>query len=176
MSRPTRAIRYRVAQFFRALTARVSEEEVEHATRLLTPEARALFRHQAIQDQRHALAVYHALHREGHTDPRLLAAALLHDAGKAAGWLPAPFRAVIVLLERFAPGLLAHMSRGEPRFWNGPFVTHARHPERGARWAEEANCSPLTVALIRRHEEKSTRDQPEEDQFLAILQAADSTN
>jgi hypothetical protein len=176
MSQPTRAIHYRVAQFFRALTARVSEEEVEHATRLLTPEARALFRRQSVQDQRHALAVYHALHWAGHTDPHLLAAALLHDAGKAAGWLPPPFRAVIVLLERLAPGLLARLSRGEPRFWNGPFVTHARHPERGARWAQEAGCSPLTVTLIRRHEEKSTLNQTEEDQFLAILQAADSTN
>jgi hypothetical protein len=176
MSRPTQAIHYRVAQFFRALTARVSDEEVEQATRFLAPEARALFRRQVVQDQRHALTVYRALQQAGHTEPRLLAAALLHDIGKAAGRLPPPFRATIVLLERFAPGLLARLSRGEPGSWNGPFVVHARHPETGAHWAQEAGCSPLTVALIRRHEEKPTRDHTEEDQFLAVLQAADSTN
>jgi len=74
--------RYRVSQFFRALTARVSCEEVEQAIHILTPGARALFRRQAVQDQRHALAVYMALQQGGHTDPHLLAAALLHDVGK----------------------------------------------------------------------------------------------
>lgn len=167
---------YRVAQFFRALTARVSEEEVEQATRFLTPEARALFCRQAIQDQRHALDVYRTLQQAGHTDPRLLAAALLHDVGKAAGRLPSSYRAVIVLMERLAPRMLARLSQGESSLLDGPFVVHARHPERGARWAEEAGCSPLTGALIRRHEEKLDYDQTEEDQFLAILQAADGAN
>lgn len=176
MSRPSQIICYRVGQFLRALTARVSAEEVEQATRLLTPEARALFCRQAVQDQRHALAVYRMLRQAGHTDPRLLAAALLHDAGKAAGRLPSFYRAAIVLMGRFAPAALARLSQDEPAFWSRPFILHARHPERGARWAQEAGCSPLTVALIRRHEEKTTHNQSEEDQFLAILQAADSAN
>ena len=176
MSRPTQAIVYRVTQFFRALAARVSEEEVEQATRLLTPEARALFRRQVVQDQRHALAVYRTLQQAGHTDPRLLAAALLHDVGKAAGRLPSCYRAAIVLMGRFAPGLLVRLSQGGSNPLNRPFIVYARHSEQGARWAQEAGCSPLTVALIRRHEERPTHDQSEEDRFLAILQAADSAN
>jgi hypothetical protein len=164
---------YRVAQFFRALTARVSDEEVEHATRALPPEGRALFRRQAAQDQRHALAVCRALQQAGHADPHLLAAALLHDVGKAAAWLTAVHRAIIVLLGRFAPRLLARLSLGEPAFWNRPFIAHAHHPETGARWAEEAGCSPLTAALIRRHEEELTSCQTEEDRLLAALQAVD---
>jgi len=74
-----------------------------------------LFRCQTIQDQRHALAVYHKLCHAGHTNPQLLAAALLHDVGKAAARLPAWQRAVIVLLDRFAPRLLARLSQGEPQ-------------------------------------------------------------
>ena len=202
---------YRVGQFLRALTAQVPEEEIEQATHILTPEARALFRRQAIQDQRHALAVYHTLRRAGHTNPQLLAAGLLHDVGKAAARLPAWQRAVIVLLNRFAPCLLARLSRGEPqdRSWSlskepalpvppvpsavegsvaegslskvcrRPFVVHAQHPEIGARWACEAGCSPLTVALIRRHQDKRASNSPltvEEDQLLTALQAADSLN
>jgi hypothetical protein len=93
---------YRVGQFLRALTARVSGEEVDQATGVLTPEARALFRRQAVQDQRHALAVCRVLRRAGYTNPHLLAAALLHDVGKATTRLPAWQRAVIVLLGRFA--------------------------------------------------------------------------
>jgi hypothetical protein len=168
--------RYRVGQFFRALTARVSDEEVERATRALAPGAQALFRRQTIQDQQHALAIYGALRQAGHTDPHLLAAALLHDAGKAAARLSPVHRSIIVLLGRFAPGLLARLSQGEPRFWNQPFIVHIQHPQIGARWAEEAGCSPLTVALIRRHEEKQIIVQMEQDRLLAVLQAVDDAN
>ncbi|MBE9506992.1 MAG: HD domain-containing protein [Chloroflexi bacterium] len=168
--------RYRVGQFLRALTDRVADGEVEQATSALTPEARALFRRQAAQDQRHALAVYRALRQAGHTNPHLLAAALLHDAGKAAARLPAWQRAIVVLLERFAPRLLARLSQGESQFWNRPFVVHAQHPEAGARWAQEAGCSPLTAALIRRHQDQLASRQTEEDQLLAALQAADNLN
>lgn len=178
-------VRYRVGQFLRALTARVPDEEVEQAITVLPPEARALFRRQAAQDQHHALAVYHTLCRAGHTNPQLLAAALLHDMGKAAARLPAWQRAVIVLLDRFAPRLLARLGRGEPqggalslpKGWRRPFVVHALHAEVGARWAQEAGCSPLTVALIRRHQDRMASRSSftvEEDQLLAALQAADS--
>jgi len=170
---------YRVGQFFRALTARVPEEEIEQAIHMLTPEARALFRRQATQDQRHALAVYHTLRQAGHVHPQLLAAALLHDAGKAAARLTPWQRAVIVLVERFAPRLLIHLSRGEPQGWHRAWVIHARHPEMGARQAQEAGCSPLTSALIRRHQDRLATGSSftaEEDQLLAALQAADNLN
>jgi hypothetical protein len=169
-------IRYRTGQFFRALTARVSDEGVKRATHDLMPEAQALFRRQAAQDQRHALAVYHALQQAGHTDPHLLAAALLHDVGKAAIRLSAVHRSIIVLLGRFAPTLLARLCQGEPRWWNRPFIVHARHPETGAHWAEEAGCSTVTVTLIRRHEEPPASCQTEQDHLLAVLQAADDAN
>ena len=188
-----RTVRYRAGQFLRALAAEVPEEEVEQAMRILPPKARRLFRRQAVQDQRHALAVYHTLRQAGHKNPQLLAAALLHDAGKAAARIPAWQRAVIVLLEHFAPRLLVRLSQGAPqgcalslpkrpalslpKGWRRSFVVHARHPQAGARWAEEAGCSPLTVALIRRHQDQSTGCSPlavEEDQLLAALQAADN--
>ena len=169
------AARYRVKQFFRALGARVSDQELEQVAPVLTPAALTLFRSMAAQDQRHALEVHRALCQAGHTNPHLLAAALLHDIGKAAARLPAWQRAVIVLLNRFAPRLLASLGQGELDGWRRPFVVHARHPEIGARWAEEAGCSPLTVALIRRHQEQSPC-QTEQDHLLAALQAADNLN
>ncbi len=184
MSRPTNALCYRVRQFFRALVARVSEEEVEQAIHILTPEAQALFRRQAIQDQRHALEVYRTLRQAGHTNPQLLAAALLHDVGKAAARLPPWKRAVIVLLNHFAPRLLTRLSHGElkghalslPKGCRRAFIVHACHPKVGAHWARDAGCLPLTVALIRRHEDKLASCKTEEDQLLAALQAADSVN
>jgi hypothetical protein len=78
-------------------------------------------------------------------------------------------------LNRFAPRLLARLGQGESDGWRRPFVVHARHPELGARWAEEAGCSSLTVALIRRHQEQSSC-QAEQDYRLAALQRADNLN
>jgi hypothetical protein len=177
-------VRYRVGQLLRALTARIPDDEVEQAMRVLTPEAQRLFRRQAMQDQRHALAVYRTLYQAGHTDPELLAAALLHDVGKSTIRLSVWQRAIIVLLDRFAPRLLARLSQGEPQGdalgrregWRYAFVVHARHPEIGARWAREAGCSPRTVAIIRRHQDRLTSCETEDDQLLAVLQAADSLN
>jgi hypothetical protein len=180
MHQPTSTLRYRVGQFFRALAARTLDEELEQAANILTPAALALFRSMSIQDQRHGLDVYAALRQAGHTNPDLLAAALLHDVGKAAAPLPAWQRAIIVLLGRFAPRLLARLSRGElPQGWRRPFVVHAQHPQVGAHWAQQAGCSPLTVALIRRHQDELAlcqTNQTQEDRLLVALQAADRLN
>jgi len=167
---------YRVRQFFRALAVRVSDKELEQVAHILTPASLSLFHSMAAQDQRHALEVWRALCQAGHTTPQLLAAALLHDAGKAAARLPVWQRAIIVLLKRFAPRLLTRLSQGEPRGWHRPFIVHARHPEIGACWAEEAGCPPLTVALIRRHQDRLGDCRTEQDQLLAALQAADNLN
>jgi hypothetical protein len=173
-----KSVRYRVEQFLRALTARhaISEQRIEQATRDLTPEARALFAQQPPQDQRHALAVYETLCQEGHTHQDLLAAALLHDAGKAAAQLPAWQRGMFVLVERFVPRVLDHAIRGQIGSCRRPLADYAGHAEIGARWAEEAGCSPLTVALIRRHKERLETCQTEEDRLLATLRAADCAN
>lgn len=173
-----KAVRYRVEQFLRALTARhaISEQRIRRATRILTVEERALFARQAPQDQAHALAVYETLCQEGHTLPDLLVAALLHDVGKAAAQLPAWQRALFVLAERFAPDMLGRPVRGQTGSWWRPLRDYARHAEIGAIWAEEARSSSLAVALIRRHEDQLETHQTDEDHLLGALQAADCEN
>ncbi len=177
------AIRYRVGQFFRALTPQVPEEQIRAAMQLLGPEAQALFSRQESQDQRHALAVYRALRQAGHFDIDLLTAALLHDVGQAAAPCPPRVRATAVLRGRFAPRLLERLTLDEPcrvgdqpKGWRHSLTAHVRHAEVGARWAQEAGCSDRTVALIRRHRDRLDAAQMEEDESLIALQAADSVN
>jgi len=174
---PWASVRYRVGQFWRALTAWVAPDEPVTVDALLPAAARRLFACQPAADRAHALAVLRALWtEEAHRD--LLAAALLHDVGKADAGLSALHRAAIVLLDRWSPRLLARLSREEgwgASGWRRPFVGHAGHAALGAERARAAGCSPLTVALIARHHERLTAVCSEEDRLLAVLQQADRT-
>jgi hypothetical protein len=170
-------IRYRACQFFGALTARVSPDEIEEALGVLPQAARALFLRQSVKDQRHALAVHTTLRQQGHTSPHLLSAALLHDVGKVAASLPAWQRAVVVLVARLVPRAWARARQRKATGWHRPLVDYARHAEIGARLAREAGCSPSTTALIRHHEDRPERPgEAEQDRSLAALRAADSKN
>ena len=171
---------YRVKQFFGALTARVDEDDEQELAQWLMPSQRDLFRQMARNDQRHSLDVCATLLRAGHADPDLLTAALLHDAGKAAGRIGLWQRTLVVLLRRWAPGLLNWLSRGDSiaraPWWRRGFVVNKLHTELGARRAKEAGASPTAVALIRRHQEAVRAVHDDQDRLLTLLQWADGVN
>ena len=181
---------YRAQQFFRALRARIESVAWAEVEALLTPAQMVLFRRMPRYDQRHSLDVARTLCTAGHDHPDLLAAALLHDVAKSAGPLRLWHRVAIVLLKAFAPRWLDWLAReAEPGtvldspvqcHWRYPFYVHRVHPRVGARWAEEAGCSSLTVWLIACHQ--SLAGQGEEHceassrRLLVALRWADSQN
>jgi hypothetical protein len=168
---------YRVRQFANALLARVSPDDLREADEVLPSNAQELFRRMSVPDQRHSLNVMRMLRRQGHAEPDLLAAALLHDVGKSAAWIAPWHRAVIVLGMRFAQGLFAWLGGGEPHGWRRPFVVLRQHAEIGAEWAAQAGCSALTVSLIRRHQEPLRRAPlDQEERLLVALQRADGVS
>ncbi len=168
---------YRVRQFFSSLLARVSQQDLCQAEARLGSGARQLFRQMPPAEQRHALAVLRALELAGQTHPALLTAALLHDVGKSATWLTPIHKAIIVLLGHFWPVALDWLARQPAPAWRRPFAIHRRHPELGAQWAERAGCDPVSIELIRRHQEPpAAQPQGEFEQLLAKLQAADKNH
>lgn len=164
---------YRIRQFFVAWTARVSEADRAEADAHLPPAARSLFRHMPQDGQAHALRVMRDLQNAGESHPSLLAAALLHDAGKSVARVNPITRSIFVVVQRLAPVRLDRLSNTG---WRKPLAALSDHPRIGAGWAHRAGCDELTVSLIARHQDRIDRIESEEDRLLQALQDADDRN
>lgn len=144
----------------------------------MTPEERAglvtwiaprqldLFDAMHVADRRHGLDVVASLRAEGVTEPDLLVAGLLHDAGKGdTGVWP---RVAYTLGIRYGAWILrvASVLPGFRHALEG-LRTHA---ETSADLAAAAGCSPRTVELIR------NQDAPLDAEFGELLRLADEAN
>jgi hypothetical protein len=185
---------YRSSQFFKAVGARVTEDDRALVESVLTaPAQRVLFDRMSPADQRHAAALLKTLRAEGHDHLALMQAALLHDVAKSGAGITVFHRVAVVLLQALRPTWLAWLVRDANQnlpdsgvsLWRQPFVYYVDHPAIGARWAEQAGCHPMAVSLIERHQSPvSASDDASddassevfEDQLLRLLQAADDQN
>jgi hypothetical protein len=153
-------------QFRAHLRARVTPGERAGLSDWITAEQAALFDTMHVADRRHGLDVVGSLRAEGVTEPDLLIAGLLHDAGKGhTGVWP---RVAYALGREYGTwiwrvaGIL-------------PGLTHAievlrLHAETSAQLAARAGCSPRTVELIR------WQDEPRDPEFGELLRLADEAN
>ena len=160
---------HRVGQFVAHVLARVDPAEEALVDRVLPASAQAIFRAMPVSDRRHGLDVAHRLLAAGHDDRDLLAAALLHDAGKGSRmrlW----HRIAGVLLEAVAPAALHRLARPDPRSWRHPFHLYLHHDAISAEMAVGAGCGPRTGAFIRG--QPAETDAP----LHAALKAADDAS
>jgi hypothetical protein len=160
---------HRVGQFVSHVRARVDPAEEALVERVLPVPARELFRGMPVADRRHGLDVAQRLVADGHDDPDLLAAALLHDAGKGHR-LRLWHRVAGVLLDAIAPSLLRRLSDPDPRSWRHPFHLYLHHDAISAEMAVSAGCGPRTGAFIRG--QPAETDAP----LQAALKAADDAS
>lgn len=179
---------YRLGQFWRVWRARpLPDEAHEMITAVLTPEEITMFTQFSLSDQQHSYQVLRTLQSNGQTHPDLLAAALLHDVGKTHAPLSIWQRSLIVLAQTFVPGKTAVWGQGNVDGWQRPFVVKAQHPAWGAEMAQAAGSRPLTIELIRRHQELLPETavlraealsvaEGEADHLLRLLQWADDKN
>ena len=160
---------HRVGQFVSHVRARVDPAEEALVERLLPTAAHVLFRGMPVADRRHGLDVAQRLLAAGHDDPDLLAAALLHDAGKGHR-LRLWHRVGGVLLEAVAPNLLRRAADPDPRSWGHPFHLYLHHDAISAEMAVRAGCAPRAGAFIRG--QPTATDAP----LQAALKAADDAS
>jgi hypothetical protein len=134
----------------------LSTAEYSQVVQWLPNSALPLFQTMSDADQRHSLRVCQGLLDRGCVDRDLLAAALLHDVGKAQGRVPFWTRPVIVLGKLFAPRLLSSLTVYPYEGITIPvwqrFLSNAWwHAEIGANLAAAAGLSEEAVLYIRTH-------------------------
>ncbi|GCE18434.1 hypothetical protein KDK_22340 [Dictyobacter kobayashii] len=124
----------------------------------LPAQAYALFRTMTVADQQHSLRVCRGLQERGCREPDMLAAALLHDVGKAEGRVPFWTRPTIVLGKRLTPALLQssvlppeQIEGSQCARWRRSLSYAWYHAEVGALLAAAAGLSERSVLYIRTH-------------------------
>jgi hypothetical protein len=156
----------RTRQFRSHLRATVSPQERTGLVSWTSAEQLALFDSMHVADRRHGLDVAGSLRAEGVTEPDVLLAGLLHDAGKGdTGVWP---RVAYVLGSRYGTWIPATAS-----VLPGFRVALERlrtHAETSAALASGAGCSSRTVELIRH------QDDPIDPDFGELLRIADEAN
>jgi hypothetical protein len=154
------AIRYRLIQVCQQLgfTAALSRDDIAEVKRWLPASALPLFQSMSNADQQHSLRVCRGLQKRGCEENDLLAAALLHDVGKAQGRVPFWTRPMIVLGKRLAPRLLVRFVTSSATFESEPISGWRRalsyawwHADVGADLAASAGLSEHAVLYIRTH-------------------------
>jgi hypothetical protein len=140
----------KVRRFGRYFTGRNGGTEKAGLTEWLTPAQLGLFESMHPADQRHGLDVVAALRADGHAQPELLLAGLLHDCGKGRG-LHVWHRVGWSLGERYGKRVERSFER-LPSF-RAAFMTMRDHAARSAELAAAAGCSAATVELIRNQAE-----------------------
>ena len=171
---------YRARQFWHALIASSTSEDLELAGDVLPPDLMALFLRLHRSEQAHSLSILRSLLDDGEENEDLLAAALLHDVGKSRFPLSIVDRVMIVLGQVLFPEKIKLWGRSQPRGWKRPFVIAEQHAGWGAQMAADAGASTMTVALIKRHQQPYIYD-PKiagerislEDELLFRLQSLD---
>jgi hypothetical protein len=156
----------RTRQFRTHLRASVTPEERATLAAWTTPIQRDLFDSMHIADRRHGLDVVASLRAEGVTEPDLLVAGLLHDAGKGqTGVWP---RVAYVLGQRYGAWIW-RISTVLPGFGRALECLRT-HAETSAVLAAGAGCAARSVELIR------YQDAPRDPEFGELLRLADEAN
>lgn len=167
---------YRTRQFWNYLGASTPPVEVEQVRQVLGPALAEVFARLGPGEQAHSFQVYRRLVERGESDPDLLKAALLHDAGKSRFPLKLWERVWIVVGKTLFPAAARSWGqvKGEPYNFRRAFVVAEQHPAWGAQMAEQAGAGPRLVQLIRRHQEKLAGELlSDEDRLLRVLQSVD---
>jgi putative nucleotidyltransferase with HDIG domain len=163
---------YRARQFWRAVFLKTDPDGFMRAHDRLTPAQWWLFTQLQLDEQAHAVSIFHKLVENGENQPDLLVAALLHDIGKVQYRLNPIERMLIVVTQAIFPGQAKRLGDLPPGDWEElpgwrkAFILAEHHAEWGAELARQAGVSPLSEMLIRQHQHPGHSEAGEPENHL----------
>lgn len=175
------AIRHRLMQVRRALTASSRPIAYALAERYLSVEQMTLFRQMSHSEQLHSINVLRDVLNQGETPPDLARAALLHDVGKSRCALAIWQKSLAVIMRKLLPAQYASCGQDTPENltsrWRRACVVANHHPRWGADLLESTGTSDCTIWLVRHHADRLDQWQGHPNQpLLARLRSADDEN
>ena len=166
----------RVYQFYRAVTASLTEADRQYVEKYLPENAQKLFFNMSTADQYHALHVaYTALEiaESDKCDSDLLRrSALLHDIGRVNGSMNVWEKSIAVIVVGFFPDFARKLAQKNNGWLSGLLHIYFCHPQIGAKMLHEIGMDK-EAEIVSRHHDKVV---PEDNIELRILQQADSEN
>ena len=176
-------ILYRSRQFWRAISTRPSQGDIDLVSSILTDPQIELFQRMQPGEQIHSLQVLNDLREQGEENPDLLTAALLHDSGKTRTPLRIWERVLVVIVNAICENCVYKWGSNTKVVpenglgWRRAFIVAEQHPTWGAELAAGCGTSSLAVSLIARHQERIDPEASgEEDVLLRKLQAVDDNH
>lgn len=173
------AVRGRLKQGIRALTAFTRATDDALVDAYLSPAQADLFRRMSHAEQLHSINVLRGVLAQSATTPHDLAvAALLHDCGKARHRLAVWQKSLAVIVRKIAPRHYQRWSAddGGRSYWRRAFVVGAHHPRWGGEMVRSAGASDRAVWLIAHHADDPAdhADHPHADLLRRLKQADDA--
>lgn len=147
---------YRIQQFVKAITAKITEEDLSLINKYLNHNEIELFNKLPIYDRKHSINVAKDIMREVNKESfnknnkdfnyeTLIKAALLHDIGKSYKKLNPIDKSVLVLLNKFTKGKLKNYSNFKK------IHVYYNHGEEGYKLLKHKNYSDKFLGVIRDH-------------------------
>ena len=165
---------FRIKQFIRAVTAKVTVEDGKYISAHLSAEEQKLFFGMSVADQAHSLRTAYTIERLIIEDKRgvdrefLIKCALLHDVGRRAGDLTIRGKIFVVLITTFAPKFAERLEING----NHALYVYHHHAELGARKLQQIGLFK-EAKIIAKHHAPPKSDDPLE---LKLLRIADNEN
>ena len=166
----------RLYQFYRAVTASLTEQDRQYVEKYLPAEAQKLFWNMSTADRYHALHVaYTAIEiaKSEKCDSDLLRrSALLHDVGRTDGSMNVWEKSIAVIIVGCFPEFARKLAQKNNGWLSGILHIYFFHPQIGAEMLEEIGMNKEAEIVSHHHDHVV----PESNIELRILQQADSEN
>lgn len=166
----------RLYQFYRAVTASITEADRQYVEKFLPPEAQKLFWNMSVADQYHSLHVAYTASEIAKFDKcdfdLLIRSALLHDIGRKKGSMNVWKKSIAVIVAECFPESAKELGKKNNGWLSELMHVYFYHPQIGAEMLETLGMKKEAEIIIRHHDNTISDDEIE----LKILRIADSEN